>query len=73
VKTSIDITQACAGVSPPATARTPKEMPYRPTASPMPTALDSARAGGGAAIAAIGGTLGKRAGHFLANVALERY
>jgi hypothetical protein len=38
VKTSIDITHAWAGLIPAATARTPNETPYTPTAIPMPAA-----------------------------------
>ena len=43
VNTSIDITQAWAQLRPAATASTPKETPYTPTAIPIPAAPDSVR------------------------------
>jgi len=43
VNTSIDITQACTQLRPAATASTPKETPYTPTAIPIPAAPDSVR------------------------------
>jgi Lrp/AsnC family transcriptional regulator, leucine-responsive regulatory protein len=43
VNTSIDITQALAGLSPADTASTPNETPYTPTAIPIPAARLSVR------------------------------
>ena len=45
VNTSIDITHAWAGLRPAATASTPKETPYTPTAIPIPAAPLSVRLG----------------------------
>ncbi len=38
MKTSIDMTHAWAGLSPLTTASTPNEIPYTPTATPIPAA-----------------------------------